>query len=663
MMVAERYQLQQLLGQGMMSVVWLAYDSQARENVVLKIMTAIPEDERRNNKARQRFHREIEIARGLQHPHILPIINYGYINYEGHQVPFLVSPYVREGSLANLMRDRPPWQYWSLEQTADAILQAAESLWYLHTRTPQIVHQDVKPGNFLFRSVNSAQRAVDLYLCDFGISRWLPASKMMASELLGTFAYMAPEQVERKIDCASDQYALAIMACYLLTGQLPLQAPTNEAYVEAHLHELPIPPRVLNPTRIRSPEIDSVIMRALEKKPEQRFATILEFGKAFQRAIMGALQQRATDITEREELAFAKTLYLEERKGARVVLSSEVVRPLVLDPPDPAEERVLDEPLPAKPEKMVVVVGSNEEMALPMVPLTLPMRCDLPARPRMLTWSYNGESLACPLYGHAPVVLSKNGDMQFVQTKHAQSATGLSWSPDGQVLAVSVQGEVRFWDNIAQEMLSLVLSFKIRTVESVSWSSRGQLAVWAEKQIFIYSLSPVVLKGIQVPVPLIIESEVMRCGNAAGLSWSPDGTRLAAGGSNGGIVCWSIGDRLPVWQVAAPGQKVHSLVWSADGRWLIGALRDNRVVGWDARRRESEFVWEKLPTMPRMLSISASGYIAMASSENRLLFGFLSEPAPSATFPGQLLVAWSPRGAVLATLDAQREMSVMLWQG
>ncbi|MBO0780250.1 MAG: protein kinase, partial [Ktedonobacteraceae bacterium] len=157
-MVVERYQRLKRLGQGMMSVVWLARDTYSQELVALKVMHTIAEDDQRNRKAMERFQREIEIARTLNHPHILPIIDYGHTVHEGHQVPFLVSPYIEEGSLAELVRIDPPWRDWSLIQISDAIMQAAQSLWYLHTRNPQIVHQDVKPGNFLFHPVYTQQR-------------------------------------------------------------------------------------------------------------------------------------------------------------------------------------------------------------------------------------------------------------------------------------------------------------------------------------------------------------------------------------------------------------------------------------------------------------------------------------------------------------------------
>src|SRR5512146_2957457 len=104
-----------------MSMVWLARESSTQELVALKIMIAITEDDQRNRKAYERFHREIEIARSLRHSHVLPIIDSGYTQYQGRSVPFLVSPYMPEGSLADLIKKNPPWEQWSLAQTADTL--------------------------------------------------------------------------------------------------------------------------------------------------------------------------------------------------------------------------------------------------------------------------------------------------------------------------------------------------------------------------------------------------------------------------------------------------------------------------------------------------------------------------------------------------------------
>ncbi|MBE3560743.1 MAG: protein kinase [Ktedonobacteraceae bacterium] len=677
----ERYQRLKLLGKGMMSVVWLAHDTLYQDLVALKIMTTIAEDDQRNRKLRERFHREIEIASSLYHPHILPIIDYGSMLYEGRSVPFLVSPYIPEGSLAELIEERPPWLYWSLAQTADAINQAAESLWYLHTRHPQIVHQDVKPANFLYHSVQSERRAVYLYLCDFGISRWLRQDAAYASELLGTFAFIAPEQIRRRINCASDQYALAIMACYLLTGKLPLQAATNELYMQAHLEEAPLLPGQLNPERIHSPEVDAVIKRALAKDPQRRFPTILAFSEALTLALEHAAQKEqsrplvsvapiraiASEQKQIASVAPAAIAASAVSAGSRLPVASsaapavqfEPAGPIVIDALNTEEDAVLDEPLPSRPARGALLSQQDQlqQDASTRFPLHSPVRLRLPARPRTLSWSPDGNALACTCYGHVPLVIKKHGAIQEIGTVDAQQAVRLAWSPDSRVLVVASRGMLRFWDVATQAELPPVLFPALRSLEGMSWSAQGELAVWGGGNVQVYTLSPAQLNETRSLLPRTISA-----GSISALVWSPDGAYLAIGTHNGAVVCRDGSSLELVWQAETTGQKVYDLNWSPDGSLLVAAFRNNRVAGWDVRNHHQVVRWERLPALPRMVSLALSHHIVVASAERRLLLGRPGETAPGASFPGQLLAAWSPTRPQLATLDEQQETLLILWQ-
>jgi serine/threonine protein kinase len=660
-MTQEPYELHHLLGKGLMSDVWLAQDRRTQKYVALKIMTTIAEDDLRNQKAQERFLREIAIGSRLRHPHILPLLDHGYMEYMEQHVPYLVIPYMPDGSLANLIKTQPPWKYWPLSQIADIIMQAAQSLWYLHTCTPRIIHHDVKPGNFLIRLEQSPQRIAYLFLCDFGISHTLDSASTMASELLGTFIYIAPEQVERKLNCASDQYGLAVMACQLLTGKLPIQASTNEDYARAHLHDPPIPPGRLNPERITVSEIDRVILRALEKKPEKRFPTILQFADALQYALQLQTQQQASAKTERFTHTLAPTTVPVRREAHHISPPHPGPSlPIPLDAPDLDEERVLDEPLPARPQKTTLrgIAG-----IYPRLPLTNHLNYSLPARPKMLYWSANGKSIACLFFGNAPRIVSREGKVQEIHVAQGSQATSLCWSPDSRVVAVSTPYEIRFWDTVTQEELPLVLRLPVRIVDALDWSPDGHLALWVENQIVIYTLPSLQLRSPQPPQPQVITTGSMRSGNIGVLHWSPDGTMLAAGASNGAVMCWYMFQRQPAWHVATPGQKVNSISWSPDQNLLAVVFRDSRVVGWNPSTKETTFTWTGLPSMPRAVTISINHRILLASTEKRLLSGLPHEPAPGTTSPGQLLVACSPVTPELVTLDEHQETTFVIWQG
>jgi WD40 repeat protein len=253
--------------------------------------------------------------------------------------------------------------------------------------------------------------------------------------------------------------------------------------------------------------------------------------------------------------------------------------------------------------------------------------------------------------------------VQEVQGARAREATSLCWSPDSRAIAVSTPGTVYFWDRAAQSPLPLVLPYSARSLDALDWSVDGRLALWADNQIILYQLPSSALMVQRMAAMQTISTGAMRSGNVGVLRWSPDGSWLVAGGHNGAIMGWYGKELSAVWRVTDPGQKVNSIAWSPNGGLLAGAMRDNRVVAWDARTRKIVTTWTKLPAMPRGLSISLDEHMTVASAEKRLLSGYPDEAFPSENVPGQLLAAWSPRRSDLAALEEQRETSLVFWRG
>lgn len=661
-MTAEKYQLGERLGSGGFGVVHKALDMQSERMVAVKIMTVISEDEMQDQKARERFEREIRIAKSLNHPHILPALDSGYREYQGRIVPYLVSPYMPDGSLWHLIKREPPCTHWSLPQTSDVIMQAAQGLQYMHNLTPPKVHQDVKPQNFLVGlKGNPPHRVAHLYLSDFGISREQITSSFQVSEIAGTRIYMAPEQFSWRITCASDQYALAIMACLLLTGQLPLQAPNLMAYMYAHLNAVPVPPSKLNPTRVSSTEIDNVILKALSKAPEQRFSSVLEFAKVLEEAIM----RQQSKISNPS--AIAPTIDSTHRGLVAQSLSASVESRYLPIPlhAHTDELSVVNEPLPmAAP-----VAAPNRAISrpLPTLPLRQVFSKELAARPSMLSWSPNGNYLACTFYEQAPLVIRRDGRAEVLPA--LGSALLVCWSPDGSVLAVCstsqiqgvAQSEISFWDMSARTAYPLILRFGTAVIDGLDWSARGHLAVWVEGQILLYNLPKYALLLSQLPPQSLLIPKI-HCGNIGVLRWSPDGSLLAAGANNGAIVCWRADTQTVQWHEPACGRRIYSLSWFPDGSSLAVAFQNKLVVVWNVHERRRLTSWEKLPAMPLMLDISPRHHLIVASTKQDLLFGHLNDPSPSGKHPGRLLAAWSPTGSELVALDAQKETSLVLWE-
>jgi eukaryotic-like serine/threonine-protein kinase len=278
-----RYNLLQLLGSGGMGEVYLAEDPHVEQQVAIKLVrdeaTPYPSPETSKETATL-FLREVRAIAKLDHPNILPLFDYGEHLIGAMKLTYIVMPFRPEGSLGAWVRQRGGVGGISLQQIVHFVYQAAAALQHAHDH--RLIHQDVKPSNFLLRSRKENPNYPDLLLSDFGIARFYSATSNVSATIRGTPAYMAPELWRGHPVFATDQYALAVMVYQLLTGRTPFQGGL-EQIMYMHLNDRPTLPSTIN-SRI-PPAIEAVIMRALSKKPEERFPTVSEFADAFQQAI------------------------------------------------------------------------------------------------------------------------------------------------------------------------------------------------------------------------------------------------------------------------------------------------------------------------------------------------------------------------------------------
>lgn len=278
-----RYQLSYLLGSGGMGEVYLAIDVPVQRQVAIKVMrsevSAYPNDTASNDATRL-FQREVKAIASLDHPHILPLYDYGEDIVRGSKITYMVMPYRAEGTLVNWLHKRTNDALLSPLDIAQIIAQAASALQYAHDR--QIIHQDVKPSNFLIRADDQNPGRPYLLLSDFGVAKLSNMTSNSSQSVRGTPTYMAPEQWEGNAVLATDQYALAIMAYELLTGRAPFLGGLTQMMYQ-HIQVQPQPPSVYNP-HIPS-EVNEVVLHALAKKPEDRFRTIFAFVQAFNQAV------------------------------------------------------------------------------------------------------------------------------------------------------------------------------------------------------------------------------------------------------------------------------------------------------------------------------------------------------------------------------------------
>ncbi|HYT37284.1 MAG TPA: serine/threonine-protein kinase, partial [Ktedonobacteraceae bacterium] len=222
-----RYRLIQLIGSGGMGEVYLAQDPGINRQVAIKVVRVEPADYARRSTdtipgmrsvtgagtmglqdAARLFQREAKAIAMLDHPGILPLYDYGEQNVNGAMLTYLVMPYREEGSLANWLQ-KGGFKLLTVQIVEQMLQQAAAALQYAHDH--QVVHQDVKPSNFLIRTSREHPKRPDLLLTDFGIAKLSMLTSRASQSIRGTPTYMAPEQWEGRPVPATDQYALAVM--------------------------------------------------------------------------------------------------------------------------------------------------------------------------------------------------------------------------------------------------------------------------------------------------------------------------------------------------------------------------------------------------------------------------------------------------------------------
>jgi serine/threonine protein kinase len=298
-----RYRRLRLLGTGGMGEVYLMQDTRVSRQVAIKIIRSegdpYPGSDAAKGAARL-FQREARAIAALEHPNILPLYDFGEETIEGTTMTYMVMPFVTDGSLAGWLRQRASAATLSPQDIAYVVEQAAEALQYAHDH--QLIHLDVKPSNFLLRSNRKNPNRPTLLLADFGIARNSATAASSSRTIRGTPTTMAPEQWSSSPVAASDQYALAVMAYELLAGRPPFVG-SMEQLMYQHFSVQPAAPSTYNPELPAA--IDAVLLRALAKKPEDRFPSITAFASALEEAVheapaelvVGPRPSRDGDIT------------------------------------------------------------------------------------------------------------------------------------------------------------------------------------------------------------------------------------------------------------------------------------------------------------------------------------------------------------------------------
>ncbi len=303
-----QYEVQDLIGQGAMGLVYRAYHIQLARTGAVKFMQAISPDE----DSIARFRREAQAIAQMRHPNILNVFDFG--EYQG--TPYMIVEYVPGGNLASRIKHSPM-------ELADALQYLegiASGLDYAHSLG--IVHRDIKPANVLLEKDGTP------IIADFGLAKLLQSSsiKSMTGVTTGTPAYMAPEQVTGShVGPPADRYSLATMAYEMLTGSIPFDEEGVLELLYAQVHRDPPVPSLRRPEL--GSRVDAVIMRGLAKDPNARWESCDVFVTALRQALGGG-RARGTERTVVMAPPVAATMPFDQATATAVSPAAVAVAPV-----------------------------------------------------------------------------------------------------------------------------------------------------------------------------------------------------------------------------------------------------------------------------------------------------------------------------------------------
>ena len=530
-----RYEIKSELGRGGMATVYRGYDPRFEREVAIKFLP--PELIHSDPQFRVRFEREAKIIAQLEHPSIVPVYDVGEENGQ----PYFVMRYMGGGSLS----ERIKAGIFSVGDAVKILEQIAPGMDEAHSKG--IVHRDLKPGNILFTNKNVA------LISDFGIAKFTQgeAGNMTGSAIIGTPAYMAPEQAGGEaVDARADIYALGVILDEMVTGKQPYKADTPLAVAIKHMTE-PVP-HILEANPNLPVWMEKVISTAMAKSPEDRFSTAMEMVetiKAFLRGESLPATLKANKPTQKispfNKTTIAKPVdeqtFVAKKKsrsslglivglvvliliGSGVVLLGRTLLPLLNEAPTATVPPTVSEATSAPLIIEITATPSINETAT--------------EAPIVATETPSGPIL--PILGGADkIAFVRDNDiwMMNVDASDAKQLTtdgvakfNLQWLPDGNTLLYMSGKTVKTVDIESLREESIFSFISAEYFESFSVSPDGtQAALVINRELFIIPFDLEILKTISKKSALLDLKGCLFYNELAvkGAKWSDDGTRLA----------------------------------------------------------------------------------------------------------------------------------------
>ncbi|HEY4386733.1 MAG TPA: WD40 repeat domain-containing serine/threonine-protein kinase [Ktedonobacteraceae bacterium] len=682
-----RYHRLKRVGRGGMGEVWLCEDSLIHRQVAIK---TLPPHNQQDQDYAVRFEREAQAAAALNHPHILPVHDYGKQALPGGDVmTYLVMPYVNGGSLADTIKNLASKRQGMEQERALLLLtQAADAIDHAHAQG--IVHRDIKPANMLLHADNW------LLLSDFGVVRIVSNSDELTEKgmIIGTPMYMAPEQALGHAEAASDTYSLAVIAYQLVVGHPPFNAETSYATLMQHMLNPPPAPRLFHPDLPAACE--EVLLRGLAKQPAERYPTARTFVDELKRSLGVAIAEDVQDALQPAPQMSTTRRNVLIGAGAGVIA------------------------LATGASFWAVAASKNSHSASakprPETPAMVLRDHLTPAE--ILTWMPNKNLLTSASDGDYTVKLWDIDSFRYRQQPEYESTQSIkiqgtnfhmAWSPDARYLALANSHSDSDYNTSFVDIYSLtpnnntlptsfMQSFKlpVLSVDGLTWmQNKYPTAIWSLVSmdtgyyLGMFDLS----QTAQQPQPLLMSEQLSSSSlNFKGQScpMPPDGRRLAIATLQGVLVgspqimnnkvTWQANASVPLTKGKENGifGSPILLEWGSGGKRLIciyDSIPFNIMLGWDLAGKPNEPLRFGIPPeAPDFTALAThpkpTNNMFAAGTENGTIYLWSGETkkmpirtlaAPDIT-DTVLALSWSPDGQWLAASYKDNDATILIWK-
>jgi WD40 repeat protein len=630
------YRLLRLIGQGGFGEVYLGEHVYLQRQAAIKVLSV-----RLEKEDMEGFLNEARTIARLEHPNIVQVLEFGVES----GIPFLVMSYAPNGTLR---QRHPRGTTLPIPAMVSYVKQVADALQYAHDE--KLIHRDVKPENMLLGRRN------EVLLSDFGIALIAQStSSQSKQEVVGTVAYMAPEQIQGKPRPASDQYALGIVVYEWLSGDRPFHGSFTEIATQ---HLFVPPPPLHEKTPKISPDIEQVVMTALAKDPQQRFKNVRAFATALEQACLSA-QDSPTALESQPLLPTVAAIPPSQHIWPAVAIPSESqisqpgvmnTSPIELQRTGGVSRRTVVTGLAGL--AIVGVVGSGLAWLRLSHSSSGPAAKPTPARTSTSIPTTTPTRALTP-----PATPVPPGTLLMTYQGHSSWMTTARWSPNNKYIASgSADMTVQVWDSTTGNTLQTYRGHS-DIVVSAEWSPNGMRIASSgnDRTVQVWDS----ITGGNVFTYRAHSNTVYD------VAWSPDGTRIASCSWDNTVQIWNAVTGTLHFTYHGHSGYVFSVAWSPDGRWIGSGSADNTPQVWDATNGNTLYtyhghsdyvgkvVWS--PDSTRIASGSRDKTVHVweaTTGSNTIIYRGHSDEVSG--------VAWSPKGRLIASSGADR--TVQIWE-